>query len=374
MSKRDYYDVLGVDRGASKDDIKKAYRKIALKNHPDRNPDNPEAEAIFKEASEAADVLLNEEKKTRYDQFGHAGFDGSQGFGGGGFGAEFSDLGDIFGDIFGDFLGGRSRGRRRNSARPGESLQFTLDIDFKEAVFGSEKTISVSKLVSCGTCHSSGAKSGSQPTNCDMCGGLGEVRRQQGFFTVASTCPKCQGSGQVISDPCGTCHGDGRTRKKVDLAVKVPAGIDSGQRLKLSGEGDAGQRGGTNGDLYVLINVQEHDMFERDGFDVHCVVPISFSQAALGCKVEVPTVDGKVELNIPEGTQSGKKMRLKGKGIERLGNYGKGDQIVSIHVETPSKLSGAQRELFEKLAEFDDNKNCNPMSRGFFDKMRDLFQ
>lgn len=374
MSKRDYYEILGVDRGASKDEIKKAYRKIALKNHPDKNPDSPEAEAIFKEASEAADVLLNEEKKAKYDQFGHAGFDGSQGFGGAGFGAEFSDLGDIFGDIFGDFLGGRSRGRRRNAARPGESLQFTLDIDFKDAVFGCEKTISVSKLVSCGTCSGSGAKAGSTPTNCDMCGGVGEIRRQQGFFTVASTCPKCQGAGQVISDPCGTCHGDGRTRKKVDLAVKVPAGIDTGQRLKLSGEGDAGQKGGPNGDLYVLINVQEHEMFQRDGFDVHCVVPISFSQAALGCKVEVPTVDGKVELSIPEGTQSGKKMRLKGKGIERLGNYGKGDQIVSIHVETPTKLSGAQRELFEKLSEFDDNKNCNPMSRGFFDKMRDLFQ
>ena len=207
-----------------------------------------------------------------------------------------------------------------------------------------------------------------------MCGGLGEIRRQQGFFTVASTCPKCQGSGQVISNPCGSCHGDGRVRKKVDLAVKVPAGIDTGQRLKLSGEGDAGQKGGPNGDLYVLINVKEHEIFERDGFDVHCVVPISFSQAALGATVEVPTINGKVELTIPEGTQSGKKMRLKGKGIERLGNYGKGDQIVTIHVETPSKLSAAQRELFEKLAEFDESQSSNPLSRGFFDKMRDLFQ
>lgn len=375
MSKRDYYETLGVDRGASKDEIKKAYRKIALKNHPDKNPDNPEAEAIFKEASEAADVLLNDEKKQRYDQFGHAGMDGQGGFGGHGFGGgDFSDLGDIFGDIFGDFLGGRSRGRRRSAARPGESLQFTLDVDFSEAAFGAEKTISVNKLVSCGTCHGSGSKEGSTPTGCDMCGGVGEIRRQQGFFTVASTCPKCHGSGQVIKDPCGSCHGDGRVRKKVDLAVKVPAGIDTGQRLKLSNEGDAGQKGGPNGDLYVLINVKSHEIFERDGFDVHCIVPISFSQAALGSKVEVPTIDGKVELSIPEGTQSGKKMRLKGKGIERLGNYGKGDQIVSIHVETPSKLSSAQRELFEKLSEFDDNKSSNPMSRGFFDKMRDLFQ
>lgn len=375
MSKRDYYETLGVDRGASKDEIKKAYRKIALKNHPDKNPDNPEAEAVFKEASEAADVLLNEEKKQRYDQFGHAGMDGQGGFGGHGFGGgDFSDLGDIFGDIFGDFLGGRSRGRRRSAARPGESLQFTLDVDFSEAAFGVEKTISVNKLVSCGTCHGSGAKEGSTPTGCDMCGGVGEIRRQQGFFTVASTCPKCHGSGQVIKDPCSPCHGDGRVRKKVDLAVKVPAGIDTGQRLKLSNEGDAGQKGGPNGDLYVLINVKSHEIFEREGFDVHCIVPISFSQAALGSKVEVPTIDGKVELSIPEGTQSGKKMRLKGKGIERLGNYGKGDQIVSIHVETPSKLSSAQRDLFEKLSEFDDNKSSNPMSRGFFDKMRDLFQ
>ncbi|ATH09254.1 molecular chaperone DnaJ [Halobacteriovorax marinus] len=374
MSKRDYYEVLGVDKSAGKDEIKKAYRKMAMKYHPDRNPDNAEAEAKFKEASEAAEVLLDENKKSRYDQFGHAGVDGQAGgFGGGGFGGgfgDFGDLGDIFGDIFG---GGRRGGRRRSAARPGNDLQMSLEVDFTEAAFGCEKNINITRLAECGTCHGSGGKDGAQPVNCDMCGGMGEVRRQQGFFTVSQTCPKCQGAGQTVSDPCGTCHGDGRTRKKTELEVKVPAGIDHGQRLKLTGEGDSGAKGGPAGDLYVVIDIKEHELFERDGFDVHCTIPVSFSQAALGAEIEVPTLDGKVSVKVPTGTQSGKKMRLKGKGIQRLGGYGNGDQIMHIHVETPQKLTKEQEELFHKLATFDD-EHSHPMSNGFFDKVRNLFQ
>ena len=380
MSKRDYYDILGVAKGASKDEIKKAYRKLALKYHPDRNPDDKEAEGKFKEASEAAEVLLDESKKSRYDQFGHAGVDGQAGgFGGGGFGGggDFGDLGDMFGDIFGDILGGGRRGgggRRRHRGTPGNDLQMTLDVTFEEAAFGIEKSISLTRYVECETCDGSGAKSGSQPTTCDMCQGMGEVRRQQGFFTVATTCPKCQGSGQMITDPCGTCSGQGRKRKKVDLAVKVPEGIDTNQRLKLSGEGDAGTQGAPDGDLYVVINVQPHSIFERDGFNLHCTVPISFTQAALGDEVEVPTLDGRVSVGIAEGTQSGKKMRLKGKGIQRLGAYGHGDLILTIHVETPTKLNSEQKELLSKLGEISGDHKSHPMGRGFFDKVKDLFQ
>lgn len=372
-NKRDYYEVLGVQKNTSKEEIKKAYRKLAMQYHPDKNPGNPAAEAKFKEASEAAEVLCDDEKKARYDQFGHAGMNG-QGGGASGFqGGDFGDFGDIFGDIFGDMLGGgKRRGGRRSQGRPGDDLQMGIDIDFSEAAFGCEKTISITKNIKCETCNGSGAKAGSSPTSCDYCHGHGEVRRQQGFFTVASTCPKCNGSGQVIKDPCGTCNGQGKKKKKVDLQVKIPAGIDEGQRLKLSNEGDAGVLGGPNGDLYVVINIKPHEIFEREEFDVHCTVPISFSKAALGAEIEVPTLSGKVALKIPAGTQSGVKMRLKGKGIQRLGGYGIGDQIVSIHVETPTKISAEQKELFTRLAELDHQSN--PMSRGFFDKVKDLFQ
>jgi molecular chaperone DnaJ len=377
-TKRDYYEILGVQKNTTKDEIKKAYRKMAMQFHPDKNPGNAEAEAKFKEASEAAEVLLDDDKKARYDQFGHAGVNGQGGGGPSGFqNGDFGDFGDIFGDIFGDMLGGgRGRGGRaggrRSTGRPGDDLQMGIDIDFAEAAFGTEKTISLTKNVKCETCSGSGAKAGSAPVTCDYCNGHGEVRRQQGFFTVSSTCPKCNGSGQMIKDPCGTCHGAGKKKKKVDLQVKIPAGIDQGQRLKLSNEGDAGSNGGPNGDLYVVINIRAHDIFERDEFDVHCTVPISFSQAALGAEMEVPTLSGKVALKIPAGTQSGVKMRLKGKGIQRLGGYGIGDQIVTVHVETPTKLTSEQKDLFQRLAEVDENSN--PMSRGFFDKVKDLFQ
>ncbi|MFA5582799.1 MAG: molecular chaperone DnaJ [Bacteriovoracaceae bacterium] len=377
-AKRDLYEVLGVSRTATKDEIKKAYRKLAMQHHPDKNQGNKESEAIFKEASHAADILLDDQKRKMYDQFGH---DGAQmgGGGPGGFGGfqggDFGDLGDIFGDIFGDILGGgrrRGGGRSRSRAQMGDDLQTELDITFEEAAFGCEKEISIYRSVVCKTCTGSGAKPGSGPTTCDMCHGHGEVRRQQGFFTIAQPCPKCHGSGQMIKDPCGTCHGAGRTKKQEKLSVKVPAGIDEGQRLKLSGQGEAGLYGGPSGDLYVVIRIQDHEFFRRDDFDVHCEVPISFSQAALGAEIEVPTLGGRVAMKIPEGTQSGQKMKLRNKGITKLGGYGFGDQIITIHVETPTKLSKEQKDLFIRLGELD--QNSNPMSKGFFDRVRELFQ
>lgn len=362
MSKRDYYEVLGVSKSADKAEIKKAYRKVAMKYHPDKNPDNKEAEEKFKEASEAAEILLNEEKKSRYDQFGHAGVNGQGGggFGGGGFqGGDFGDLGDMFGDIFGDMFGGQGQrrggqGRGRSRARRGEDLDLRVNITFEEAAFGIEKEVSIVKNI---------IKEGTTAKTCTTCNGHGEVRRQQGFFTIAQPCHACGGTGEIAE----------RVKKKSTLSVKIPAGIDHGQRLKLNQEGEPGTHGGPNGDLYVQVLLTEHDFFEREGFDVYCEVPITFSQAALGATVEVPTLGGKVEVSIPAGTQSGKKMRLKAKGIQRLGSYGQGDQIISIEVETPSKLSDEQRKLFEELALLEHTKT-NPMSKGFFDKVKDLFQ
>jgi molecular chaperone DnaJ len=357
-AKRDYYEILGVAKNANKEDIKKAYRKLAMQYHPDRNPDNKEAEAKFKEASEAAEILLDDQKRARYDQFGHAGVDGQAGgFGGGGFSGDFGDLGDIFGDLFGDMFGGGGRRRGaggRSRARKGEDLHIELEVSFEEAAFGCEKEVSIVRNI---------VKEGTTPQTCDMCGGHGEIRRQQGFFTISQPCPKCGGTGEIAQ----------RVKKKTALSVKIPAGIDAGQRLKLSGEGDVGGHGGPNGDLFVQIKIKTHEFFQRDEFDVHCDVPISFSQAALGAEVEVPTLSGKVALSIPAGTQSGKKMRLKAKGIQRLGGYGQGDQIITIVLETPTKLTQEQRELFERLAELEHSKS-NPMSRGFFEKVKDLFQ
>ena len=372
-NKRDYYEILGLQQGASKEEVKKAYRKLAMKYHPDRNPGDQVAESKFKEASEAAEVLTNDEKRSRYDQFGHAGVNGQTGGFGGAEG--FSDFGDIFGDLFGDIFGGSGarRGGRRSQGIPGDDMQIVVDVDFEKAAFGTEEMISVSKEKVCASCSGTGSKNGAAPATCDYCNGMGEVRRQQGFFTVATTCPKCQGSGTIIKDPCLNCGGSGALRNNSELSVKIPAGIDDGQRLKLRGEGNAGKRGGPAGDLYVVVRVRDHEFFMRDEFDVLCTVPISFSQAALGTTVKVPTLTGKVELKLSPGTQSGKKMRLRGKGIEKLGSYGTGDQIITIHVETPTKLSSDQRKLFEQLASYDD-KESNPMSSGFFDKVKELFQ
>ncbi|MCB9094988.1 MAG: molecular chaperone DnaJ [Halobacteriovoraceae bacterium] len=355
-SKRDYYEVLGVSKTATKDEIKKAYRKLALKYHPDRNSGDKDAEAKFKEASEAAEVLLSEEKRKTYDQFGHSGLDG-QGFGGFQSG-DFGDLGDIFGDIFGDFFGGggRSSRRRRSYGYKGQDLVTELVVSFQEAAFGAEKEITITREI---------IKEGTSPQTCSTCGGTGEVRRQQGFFTISQTCYQCQGRGEIVQT----------SKKKSKLSVKVPAGIDNGQKLKLSGEGGLGFKGGPNGDLYVDVYVETHPFFRRDGYDVYCEVPISFAQAALGAEVEVPTLAGKVMLTIPAGTQSHKKMRLKGKGITRLDSYGTGDQIINIIVETPTHLNSEQKELFGKLAELETKHGqSNPMARGFFDKVRDFFQ
>ena len=382
-TKRDLYEVLGVARSASKEEIKKAYRKLAMQHHPDKNAGNKESEALFKEASHAADILLDDQKRKMYDQFGHDGANfggggGGQGpFGGGFQGGDFGDLGDIFGDIFGDILGGGRGGRgggRRGGRRvvAGDDLQTDMTVTFEEAAFGVEKEIQITRSVVCETCTGTGAKKGSGPVTCDMCQGHGEIRRQQGFFTIAQPCPKCHGQGQMIKDPCETCHGRGRNKKREKLSVKVPAGIDEGQRLKLSGQGDAGMNGGPSGDLYVLINIQEHEFFKRDEYDVHCEVPISFSQAALGCDIEVPTLGGRVSMKIPEGTQAGQKMKLRNKGITKLGGYGFGDQIITIHVETPTKLNKEQREIFARLAELE--QNSNPMTKGFFERVRELFQ
>lgn len=378
--KRDYYEILGVPKSATKDEIKKAYRKLAMQFHPDKNPGNKEAEAKFKEASHAADILMDDQKRSMYDRMGHAaeqGGMGGGGFGGGFQGGDFGDLGDIFGDIFGDILGGQrgrgGRGRSRSRAQAGEDLQTEMFVSFEEAAKGVEKEIHINRSVLCETCHGTGAKKGSGPVTCEMCHGHGEVRRQQGFFTIAQPCPKCHGSGQMIKDPCEPCHGRGRNKKKEKLSVKVPAGIDEGQRLKLSGQGDAGVNGGPGGDLYVLIHLEEHEFFKRDEYDVLCEVPISFSQAALGDEIEVPTLGGKVSMRIPEGTQSGQKMKLRNKGITKLGGYGIGDQIVTIHVETPAKLSKEQREIFQRLSELEQNSS-NPMTKGFFDRVKELFQ
>ncbi len=379
MSKRDLYEVLGVAKGAAKEDIKKAYRKLAMQHHPDKNAGNKDSEAMFKEASHAADILLDDNKRAHYDRFGH---DGPQmGGGGGGFqGQDFGDLGDIFGDIFGDILGGQRGGRGgrraggRSRAQAGDDLQTDIAVTFEEAAFGVEKEMQINRSVACGDCHGTGAKKGSGPVTCDMCQGHGEVRRQQGFFTIAQPCPKCHGQGQMIKDPCEACHGRGRNKKREKLSVKVPAGIDEGQRLKLSGQGDSGLGGGPAGDLYVLVHIQEHEFFKRDEYDVHCEVPISFSQAAIGTEIEVPTLAGRVSMKIPEGTQSGQKMKLRNKGITKLGGYGFGDQIITIHVETPSKLTKEQRELFSRLSELEQNNVSNPMTKGFFDRVRELFQ
>ncbi|MBP9674431.1 MAG: molecular chaperone DnaJ [Bacteriovoracaceae bacterium] len=376
-SKKDYYEILGVARSASKDEIKKAYRKLAMQYHPDRNPNNKEAEAKFKEASVAAEVLTDDSKRQKYDQFGHEAFQG--GMGNGSNAGGFSDFGDIFGDIFGGgdfgdiFGGGRSRGRSRSSARHGTDLQMNLTIDFMEAAFGVEKKIHINRHAECSTCHGSGSKAGSAPTHCDFCKGSGEIRRQQGFFTMAQTCPKCQGSGQMIKDPCGTCQGKGVKRKEVEIMVKIPAGIDTGQRLRLTGEGDAGSQGGESGDLYVQIGVRSHEIFEREGADILCTIPISFSQAALGCEIEVPTIKGKVSVKVPEGTQSGKKMRLKHKGLPYVDGRGFGDQMLNLQIETPTHLTAEQKEIFHKLSGL-EQKKTNPMTKGFFEKVKDLFQ
>ena len=345
MSKRDFYEVLGVERGASEAEIKKAYRRLAMKYHPDRNPDDKDADGKFKEATEAYEVLSNAEKRQAYDQYGHAGVDpqmaGCAGFGGAGFS-------DIFGDVFSDIFGGGGRGGRAGPQR-GSDLRYNIEISLEEAVRGSQIEIRVPTLSECKICSGSGAKKGTSPTTCSTCNGAGQIRMQQGFFAVQQTCPRCHGSGQMITDPCTGCHGQGRIEDSKKLSVKIPPGVDTGDRIRLSGEGEAGTKGGPAGDLYVVVNVKQHDIFERDGRNLHCEVPISIVDATLGGELEVPTLDGRVKLKIPEGTQTGKLFRLRGKGVTPVRGGGVGDLICRVVVETPVKLNKRQRELLEEL-------------------------
>jgi molecular chaperone DnaJ len=372
MDKQDYYELLDVPRDASDRDIKKAYRRLAMKYHPDRNPDDKDADLKFKEINEAYEVLSDAQKKAAYDQFGHAGVNGQGGMGGGGFEGGF---GDIFGDVFGDIFGGGGGGRRRSSVRRGADLRYNLDLSLEEAVRGCEKTLKVPTYVSCETCDGSGAKPGTSAKTCGTCGGAGQVRMQQGFFAVQQTCPSCRGEGKVISDPCGTCHGQGRTQKTKTLQVKIPAGVDTGDRIRLGGEGEAGAHGGPSGDLYVQVSVKDHPIFERDGAHLYCEVPISIVDAALGGELDVPTLDGRVKLKIPAETQTGKMFRLRGKGIKPVRGGSLGDLMVKVVVETPVSLTARQKELLQEFqTETEQHQKHGPKKHGFFDTVKKFFE
>jgi len=364
--KRDYYEVLELHRNASETEIKKAYRRMAFKYHPDQNSGDPEAEAKFKELSEAYGVLSDSQKRALYDQYGH---DGLQQQNGGGF-----DFGGGFGDLFGDLFGevfGASGGRRRSSGQAGESLRYNLEINFEEAVFGTQAKIKVPRYVVCDLCRGSGLKAGSRPEVCPTCKGHGQVRYQQGFFSVSQACSTCRGEGSVIKDPCSKCQGRGRIREDKSLSVKIPAGVETGTRLKLVGEGGAGIKGGPAGDLYVVIQVREHPFFHRRGNDIYCQVPISFAQAALGADFEVEALEGKEKVSVPEGTQSGDHLCLRGKGVPHLNGYGRGDQILELLVVTPKNLTSRQRELFEELAREEGDVSTHE-NKSFFSRIREM--
>jgi molecular chaperone DnaJ len=377
MAKRDYYDVLGVNKGASADEIKKAYRGKAKELHPDRNKDNPEAEARFKEANEAYEVLKDADKKAAYDRYGHAAFEGGMGGGGrgaGGFGgghADFSSaFSDVFDDLFGNFAGGQRGGRNR--ATRGADLRYNLRISLEEAYSGLQKTVNIPTSVSCSGCKGTGAEGGSEPTTCPTCSGIGKVRAQQGFFTVERTCPTCSGLGQIVKNPCKTCQGAGRVQKERALSVNIPAGVETGTRIRLGGEGEAGMRGGPSGDLYIFIEVNEHKLFQREGTNLFCRVPVSMAKAALGGSIEVPTIDGgRGRVQIPAGSQSGRQMRLRGKGMPALRGGTPGDMFIELAVETPVNLTARQKEI---LAEFDDlAENNNPETSSFFSSVKSFW-
>lgn len=380
MAKRDYYEVLGVNNDASEADIKKAFKRLAMKFHPDRNPDDKEAEEKFKEAKEAHDVLSDAQKRAAYDQFGHAGLEGGMGggpggFGGGAGGASFSDIfGDVFGDIFGGGRGGGSGGGQR--VYRGADLRYNLELDLEEAVAGKEVQIRVPTHIACEECGGTGAKKGTKPQTCTTCGGHGQVRMQQGFFSLQQTCPRCHGSGQMISDPCGKCSGHGRVQKSKTLSVKVPPGVDTGDRIRLSGEGEAGENGGPAGDLYVHINVRPHDIFQRDGNDLYCDVPISITTAILGGEYEIPTLDGRVKLKIPAETQTGKMFRLRGKGVKAVRSHTTGDLMCRVMVETPVNLTKKQKELLKELdADLkNDSVNHSPRASSWLDGVKKFFE
>jgi molecular chaperone DnaJ len=366
--KRDYYEVLGVSRTADDEELKRAYRKLALKYHPDKNPDTrADAEERFKEVNQAYQILSDAQRRAQYDRFGHAAFE-QGGPGGFDFAGGFDD---ILGDLFGDFFGtGRARGGRAR-ARRGADLQYQLEISFVEACRGCEKTLSVPRLTRCETCGGRGAKPGTTPQTCPQCNGSGQIRFQQGFFSIAKTCGKCNGHGQIVTNPCPKCEGAGARRVTYTVNVKIPGGVDSGSRLKLRGEGEAGDHGGPSGDLYVVLEVEEHPIFTREGTDLVCEVPVSISQAALGTEIEVPTLDGSSKVKVPAGTQSGQMFRLRGRGVADLNGYGTGDELVRIVVETPKKLTARQRELLEEFATL-AGEDVHPMSKSFFDKVKSM--
>lgn len=365
MSKRDFYDVLGIGRNADDKEIKSAYRKLAMKNHPDRNPDDEAAADRFREASEAYEVLKDSQKRAAYDRLGHAAFDQQAGGGGFGGGGGFSD---IFDQMFNEFNGGRG-GQSQNNQ--GSDLRYDMDITLEEAFSGIQKDIRVNVAVSCDPCSGTGAKKGSSPTNCDTCNGIGKVRQQQGFFTLERTCPSCRGQGQTISDPCTSCAGQGRVDKTQTLNVTIPAGVDTGTRIRLSGKGEAGMRGGAAGDLYIFVEVRHHNIFNRDGNNLYMGVPVPMVTAALGGTIDVPTISGKMaRLTIEAGTQSQRKFRMRGKGMPALRGSGHGDQIVEIQVETPAELTDRQKELLE---EFQEAGNVSPKATGWYDKIKGLF-
>lgn len=377
MAKRDFYETLGVTRGASAEEIKKAYRKKAKELHPDRNSDNPEAEAQFKEVNEAYDVLKDEQKKAAYDRFGHAAFEGGMGPRPGGGGAGFrangdfaSAFSDVFDDLFGDIMGARGAQGRARAAMRGNDLRYNLRITLEEAHQGLQKTIQVPTAVACSVCKGTGAEGGSEPQTCPTCSGIGKVRAQQGFFTVERTCPTCNGLGQTIKNPCKTCHGAGRVEKEKTLSVNIPAGVETGTRIRLAGEGEAGMRGGPSGDLYIFVEVREHPIFVRDGADLHCRVPVSMATAALGGDIEVPTIDGgRARVKIPEGSQTGRQMRLRGKGMPVLRSKDVGDMFIELSVETPVNLTSRQKELLREFDKISEQRN-NPQSAGFFSAVK----
>ncbi len=364
--KRDYYEVLGVSRSAGLDEIKKAYRKMALKYHPDKNPGDPAAEEKFKEAAEAYSVLSDEEKRARYDRYGHSGLGGMGGFDP----SQFADFGDILGDLFGfgDFFGAS----RRRSTRParGNDLRYDLTLSFEEAVFGKEVSIDIPRVVTCDVCHGSGAKPGTSPVSCSGCGGRGQIRYSQGFFAVARTCPQCGGAGKVIKDPCAKCSGSGRFREEKKISVKIPPGVDEGSRLRIAGEGESGYNSGPPGDLYVFISVREHPKFTRRDYDIHAEQVISFTQAALGAEIKTDTIDGPEALRIPAGTQPNQVFRLRGKGVQFLQGSGRGDHYVHMSVRIPSSLTDEQRRLLEQFAA---QEGEDLSERGVFEKVKDFF-